>query len=196
MNLADLKIDRNWSLFLDRDGVINRRIVGGYVKTWDEMGFLPGVLDAIASFSNIFNRIFVVSNQQGVGKGLMTMDEVINIHHLMVSEINKAGGRIDGVYFCPNLESDRSIMRKPNIGMALRARREFPEIRFNRSLMVGDSLSDMIFGKRTGMKTALIASSPELAQKFPHFIDYLFPDLRTLSLSLASNLLTTNATSP
>ena len=72
MNLQDLKIDRGWTLFLDRDGVINRRIVDDYVKSWDQFKFLPGVPDAIKRLAGVFGRIIVVSNQQGIGIGLMT----------------------------------------------------------------------------------------------------------------------------
>ena len=184
MNLQHLKIDRSWTLFLDRDGVINRRIVDGYVKTMDQFEILPGVPESIKQFSEIFGRIIVVSNQQGVDKGLMTEADVNSIHKQMIAEIGKAGGKIDAVYFSPYLESGRSFMRKPNVGMALKARRQFHEIRFNRSVMAGDSLSDMIFGKRAGMKTVLISSSIEIAKKHPGQIDYIFPDLISLANAL------------
>lgn len=172
MTLHDLKVDQTWSLFLDRDGVINRRIVDGYVKTWDELGFLPGVREAFQIFNRRFGTIVVVSNQQGVGKGLMTAADVEHIHERMQQEITFAGGRADAFYFAPQLSGDRSIMRKPGIGMALKARKDFPQIRFRNSIMAGDSLSDMIFGKRTGMVTVLIACDPELARKYPKLIDF------------------------
>jgi histidinol-phosphate phosphatase family protein len=184
MNLQHLKIDRNWTLFLDRDGVINRRIVDDYVKTWDQFEFLPGVVDALKQFHQAFGRIIVVSNQQGVGKGLMNEQDVISVHSRMMAEIELAGGKVDAVFFSPHLRSERSVMRKPNVGMALKARRQFPEIRFNHSVMAGDSLSDMIFGKRAGMKTVLISTDSTLAKRHPRQIDFLFPDL----ISLASGL--------
>jgi histidinol-phosphate phosphatase family protein len=181
MSLQNLRIDRDWTLFLDRDGVINRRIVDGYVKSWDQFDFLPGVPEAMIKFHRVFGRIIVVSNQQGVGKGLMTLEEVKTIHSRMVAEIKLAGGQVDEVYFSPNLASDRSVMRKPNIGMALKARKQFPEIRFNRSVMAGDSLSDMMFGKRVGMKTVFISDDPALAKMNPRKIDFVFPDLISLA---------------
>ncbi len=181
MTLPDLKIDKSWSLFLDRDGVINKRIVGGYVKSWDQLGFIPGVLEAMKSFNLAFGIIVVVSNQQGVGKGLMTSQDVDGIHDQMIREMEMKGGRVDTVFFSPHLKSTGSIMRKPNIGMALKARRQFPAINFKRSLMVGDSITDMIFGKRVGMKTVFIAQTNELAQKHPRLIDFVYPDLVTLS---------------
>ena len=172
MTLRDLKVDPYWSLFLDRDGVINRRIVDGYVKTWEELGFLPGVIEAFQVFSQRFGAIVVVSNQQVVGKGLMTAADVEHIHERMKQEITMAGGRADAFYFAPQLSGDRSIMRKPGIGMALKARKDFPQIRFRYSIMAGDSVSDMIFGKRTGMVTVLIADNPDLARKYPELIDF------------------------
>ncbi len=185
MILRNLPIDQTWTLFLDRDGVINRRIVGGYVKSWDELGFLPGVLEAIPKFSGFFGRIIVVSNQQGVGKGLMSGGDVEHIHEKMASEIAQKGGRIDAAYFAPQLASEKSVMRKPNVGMALRARKEFPEIRFKKSMMAGDSLSDMIFGKRLGMITAFINAESAIPGRYPRLIDVHCPDLLALSNLLA-----------
>ena len=184
MILRNLTIDPAWTLFLDRDGVINRRIVGDYVKTWEQFEFLPGVTDAIRKFSSVFGRIVVVSNQQGIGKGLMTDAEVQSIHRRMTEEIARCGGKIDGVLVSPHLHAERSVMRKPNVGMALKARKQFPGILFNRSVMAGDSLSDMIFGKRAGMTTVFIAGDPSVAQKHPRQIDFLFPDLISLANAL------------
>jgi histidinol-phosphate phosphatase family protein len=184
MNLKHLMIDRSWTLFLDRDGVINHRIVDDYVKTWEQFEFLPGSLEAMPLFRQRFGRIIVVSNQQGVGKGLMSDNQVAAIHLQMAEEIRKAGGRVDAVFYSPHLQSDRSFMRKPNIGMALKARKQFPEIRFSKSVMAGDSISDMIFGKRAGMKTILISTDSKPAQLYPRQIDYVFPDLISLANAL------------
>ena len=184
MNLQDLKIDQGWTLFLDRDGVINRRIVDDYVKSWEQFEFLPGVTQAIKRLSDLFGRIIIVSNQQGVGKGLMSEAEVWLVHRKMAEEIAAAGGRVDEVFFSPHLHSDRSVMRKPNIGMALKARKQFPGTRFNRSVMAGDSFSDMVFGKRAGMKTVFISSDPALAKKHPRQIDFLYPDLISFANAL------------
>ena len=184
MNLQGLMMDNSWSLFLDREGVINRRIVDGYVKSWDQFEFLPGVTEAIKLFSEIFGRIIIVSNQQGIGKGLMTAADVQSVHNRMMEEIVRAGGKIDATFFSPHLHSERSVMRKPNVGMALMARKQFPDIRFKRSVMAGDSLSDMVFGKRTGMKTVFISSEIEPAKKYPRQIDYIYPDLKSFANAL------------
>lgn len=175
MNFSGLSFDRGWSLFLDRDGVINRRIIGGYVATYSDFAFLDGVLDSLVSLSGIFGRIIVVSNQQGVGKGLMTLAEVREIHAGMQSDVERAGGRIDGIYFSPYLAEENHPDRKPGIGMALRAKQDFPEIDFRRSVMVGDSATDMEFGKRAGMITVLISPDPAGAGEIQS--DLVFPGL-------------------
>ena len=185
MILRDLKIDANWTLFLDRDGVINRRIVNDYVKSWDQFEFLPGVTDAVAIFTALFGKIVVVSNQQGVGKGLMSQLEVESLHRQMIQEIGIAGGRIDAAFFSPHLGSDRSVMRKPNIGMALKARKQFPVVHFRHSVMAGDSISDMIFGKRVGMITVFISADPSAARKYPRQIDFVYPDLISMARELS-----------
>ena len=193
MNSDHLKIDKTWSLFLDRDGVINKRIVGGYVRSWDQFEFLPAVLDALKLISGNFERIIVVSNQQGVGKGLMTDKDVEAIHERMSEEIRKAGGTIDKTYYCPFLEENKSILRKPNIGMALKARKEFPGINFKRSVMVGDSFSDMIFGKRLKMKTVLLSNDIALIRKGANVIDLVYDDLLSFAKSLTHQLINSSA---
>jgi histidinol-phosphate phosphatase family protein len=170
-------IDKGWTLFLDRDGVINTRILGGYVQKWEQFEFLPGVLEALKIVSTEFSRIIVVSNQQGIGKGLMTVKELDMLHRKMISEIESCGGRIDRIYYSPHLEEEGSVIRKPNVGMALMARKEFTGINFKRSVMVGDSISDMVFGKRLKMVNIFISQDINLARKNHMCIDFVFPDL-------------------
>ncbi|MCX6240904.1 MAG: HAD family hydrolase [Bacteroidetes bacterium] len=185
MNLKDLKIDKSWSLFLDRDGVINHRIIDGYVSHWEQFQFNHSVKEAMKELAGVFGRIVVVSNQQGIGKGLMSESQLETIHSRMVSEVEAAGGRIDAVFYCPALDSEKSFNRKPNIGMALQARKRFPEIRFRQSLMVGDSLTDMIFGKRVGMKTVFLSSDLPHIRRGHKTINYVFADLPAFSRSLS-----------
>lgn len=149
-----MNIDYNGydTLFLDRDGVINHHRPDDYVKTWDEFEFLPGVLDSLCVLSTMFKRIIIVTNQRGVGKGLMSEKTLHEIHRRMIGEIEEHGGRIDGIYYCTDLNND-SPNRKPNSGMALQAKTDFPDIAFERSIMIGDSESDMEFGRRLSMKT-------------------------------------------
>ena len=141
-------------LFLDRDGILNKHLLGDYVRNWSMWEWLPGVLDAMPLLAKRFRRIFIVTNQQGVGKGLMTQADLDDVHRHMLSDIEAAGGRIDRVYVCTDLESTHSPNRKPEIGMALQAQRDFPEVDFHRSVMVGDSKSDELFAQKSGMRFA------------------------------------------
>lgn len=146
---------RSWSLFLDRDGVINEKLEDDYVKNWEEFKFKQGSLKAIAGLGKIFGRIFVVTNQRGVGLGVMTEEKLNEIHKNMLSEVVKASGRIDKIYYCTAIDSS-SECRKPNIGMGLAASRDYPEIDFSKSIMIGDSASDIEFGQKLGMMSVLI----------------------------------------
>src|SRR6187399_1166589 len=119
------KIDNSWTLFLDRDGVINHEKHLDYIHTWDEFVFYEGVKDAIAIFSKKFKYIFIVTNQKGVGKGMTRLEDLHIIHDNMKADILSHGGRIDKVYFCSDLE-ETSPNRKPNPGMGLQAVDEFP----------------------------------------------------------------------
>ena len=161
MHLKDYLFDDSWTLFLDRDGVINERLIGDYVKTPDEFRFIEGVPEAIAELSRVFGRIIIVTNQQGIGKGLMTEEDLRIIHDIMISGIEEAGGRINKIYHAPHLERDDSSLRKPNTGMALQAQKDFPEIEFNKSVMVGDGLHDMEFGRLLGMLRVFISPDPD-----------------------------------
>lgn len=169
------QFDRTWSLFLDRDGVINRQIKGDYVRSFDQFEWLPGSLETIVSGAAVFGRIFIVTNQQGIGKGLMTITDLEDIHRQLVDTVSRAGGRIDKVYYSPYLAAEQHPFRKPEIGMALQAKMDFPEVDFEKSIMVGDSASDILFGKKAGMKTVLIHEKPELS---PHYgEDWAIKDL-------------------
>jgi histidinol-phosphate phosphatase family protein len=190
MTSAISGISKQWTLFLDRDGVINERLVGDYVKQWEDFAFTPGTLDALKIFAGIFGRILVVTNQQGVEKGLMNEGDLLAIHAEMVAEIGRAGGRIDKVYFCTGLHSTNPFCRKPNPGMALTARKDFPEIIFKKSLMVGDSLSDLVFGKRLSMKTVLIGETNQLAQRHPQLADLWFRSLADLAKHIENSTTT------
>jgi len=157
------------TLFVDRDGVINKHRPDDYVKSWDEFEFLPGVLEAFCILPDFFGRIIVVTNQRGVGKGLITENELQDIHKRMLSEIRKAGGRLDQIYYCIDINND-SLNRKPNPGMGLQAQKDFPEIVFKESIMIGDSASDREFGNRLGMKTILVhpTGHPQSLLDFAH----------------------------
>jgi histidinol-phosphate phosphatase family protein len=154
--MKDWHLDHSWTLFLDRDGVINERIMNDYVKLRSEFALLPGVARSIAKANKLFSHVFVVTNQQGIGKGLMTERNLLDIHAYCSELLKAENASINKYFFAPNLASDNSDLRKPNSGMAHSAKREFPTVDFHKSIMVGDSDSDIEFGKKLGMKTVFI----------------------------------------
>jgi D-glycero-alpha-D-manno-heptose 1-phosphate guanylyltransferase len=165
--MLDLKsITPEWTLFLDRDGVINQEKLGQYILHWEYFIFSKGVLDVFKKLSESFGRIIIVTNQKGVGKGLMTQEALDSIHYEMQREVKIVGGRIDRIYFCTDLDNE-SHMRKPNPGMALQAKKDFPGIDFAKAIMVGNKPSDMRFGRTAGMFTVFVATTNPEAP-FPH----------------------------
>lgn len=155
-------IDKSWTLFLDRDGVINQKIDNDYVKKIKDFKFLDGVLEAISFLSNKFGKIIIVTNQQGVGKGLMSLNELNKIHKFLKKEVKTNGGQIDDIFIAPQLENENSSYRKPNIGMANLAKEKYPNINFNKSIMVGDSLSDLKFAQNLNMNFIYISNDEKL----------------------------------
>lgn len=168
-----IQIDSTYTLFLDRDGVINKKINDGYVLSLDDFEFLPGVLDVMPKLAKLFTRIVVVTNQQCIGKGLLSVDDLNEIHLHMMNIIELNGGRIDAVYYAPDLKSADNLLRKPNNGMAFLAKNDFPEINFTKSIMVGDHLTDMEFGKSLGMTTFCISNNYEKNSLVDHTINGL-----------------------
>lgn len=176
-------IDKSWTLFLDRDGVINIESVGSYITTWDEFQFHNGVTDAIKLLSKVFGTIIVVSNQRGVGRGIMTLEALREINANMRAEIAEHGGKIDKVYSATAVNDDDKN-RKPNIGMGLQAQEDFPNIDFRKSIMIGNSLSDMEFGKRLSMYTVFLTTKHE-PFSLPHdLIDEQFSSLYEWAMRL------------
>jgi len=170
------QIDKDWTLFLDRDGVINEERVGEYVLHWGEFIFSTGVLKVFKKLSDHFGRVIVVSNQRGVGKGLMTEEALQSIHLEMQREVEIVHGKIDKIYYCTEKE-DTYFYRKPNPGMAVQAFNDFPDIHPGKSIMVGNKPGDMKFGRSAGMFTVFVkTTNPD--QSFPHpDIDLIFDSL-------------------
>jgi D-glycero-D-manno-heptose 1,7-bisphosphate phosphatase len=184
MTLKNLNINKNWTLFLDRDGVINKKIDNDYVKQWIEFEFIEGVLDALKFLNTVFGSIIVVTNQQGIGKKLYRIEDLELIHKNMLYEIAYHGGKIDKVYFSPYLKSENHPYRKPGIGMALKAKEDISTINFKQSIMIGDSMSDMEFGRNAGMKTIYI--SEEISENDK--IDFNFKSLNEFVISIQNSI--------
>lgn len=175
------RIDKSWTLFMDRDGVINEEKKNDYVHTWEQFRFYGNVPETLGYFSRIFGRLIVVTNQRGVGKGLTKLEDLHTIHANMENAVKEAGGRIDAVFYCSDMEDD-SPYRKPNPGMGHAACREFPDIDPSRSLMIGNTMSDMEFGRNLGCPYNVFLTTT-LPQTDPgdHRIDAMFPSLHELA---------------
>jgi D-glycero-D-manno-heptose 1,7-bisphosphate phosphatase len=150
------------TIFLDRDGVLNQKLPEGrYVTSSAEFQPLPGVPQAIARLNRSGLRVIVVSNQRGIALGLHTAADVLAIHTAFQRELAAHGAHIDAFYFCPH-DKVGCNCRKPLPGLFEQARADYPEIAAESSAMIGDSWSDIEFGRRLGMFTLFIEGDPAL----------------------------------
>ena len=184
MNTLPL-IDKSWTLFVDRDGVINHEKEADYILNWKEFRFYDGVTDAMKMLSTVFGTIVMVTNQRGIGRGLMTETDLAGIHSHMLSGIIDNQGRIDKIYYCTAVDND-DYNRKPNPGMAHQAKKDFEHIDFSKSIMVGNKLSDMKFGRNAGMYTVYVDTThPETPSPNP-LIDFRCKDLLAFASAIHS----------
>ena len=146
------------TLFLDRDGVINHKIENDYVKSIQDFKFIPEFIYVVKDLSLLFNRIIIITNQQGIGKGLMSISDLNEIHEYMLNTINDNNGKIDKIYFCPHLASENCFCRKPSPGMIQKAFQDYPDIDRSKSYFIGDSDSDMQAGKAEKLISIKVSS--------------------------------------
>jgi D-glycero-D-manno-heptose 1,7-bisphosphate phosphatase len=142
------------AVFLDRDGVINRKPAeGDYVTRWEDFKFLPRVVGAIALLNRAGFYVIVVTNQRCIAKGLLTVAELETIHQRMSDFLTEHGARIDAIYYCPHDMKPICRCRKPAPGMLIDAARDH-KIELTASWMIGDSDFDIEAGRNAGCKTA------------------------------------------
>ncbi len=142
-------------MFLDRDGVINRRIQDGYVTRLSEFQFLPDTIPGVRALAGLGRPIIVVSNQAGVAKGLIQVRSLEQLTAWFVEEIVAGGGRIDAVYYCPHAPADDCTCRKPKPGLFLQAANDFG-VDLRQSVMIGDTLSDAEAATCAGVRALLL----------------------------------------
>jgi D-glycero-D-manno-heptose 1,7-bisphosphate phosphatase len=145
------------AIILDRDGVIieNRE---NYVRSWADVEIYPQALKALADASHSTFKIVIITNQAGVGKGIIPLQTANEINQHLVRIIEKAGGRVDGLYMCPHTSQDQCECRKPRPGMILQAEREL-SLDLSRSWMIGDALSDLQAGRAAGVGQLVLVRS-------------------------------------
>ena len=150
------------AIFLDRDGVINENRAD-YVRTWEQVVFLPGVFDALRELAASRFVLVVVTNQSAVGRGIMTAETLAEIHGGIAARVQAEGARLDAIYACPHRPDELCACRKPEPGMLLDAA-EALGIDLAASFMVGDAVSDMEAALAAGCRPILVLSGRGQAQ--------------------------------
>lgn len=169
-------------MFIDRDGVVNEEKHDDYIHKWEEFRFYEGAKEAFRILNETFGIIVMITNQRGVAKGLTRMEDLQLIHKNMKLEIEASGGRIDKIYVCTDMESEN---RKPNPGMGLQALKDFPQIDLRKSIMIGNTLSDMEFGRNLGVAINIfLPTTRKDVDRQDSRIDLVFDDLISVASAL------------
>jgi D-glycero-D-manno-heptose 1,7-bisphosphate phosphatase len=151
---------RQPAILLDRDGVINERIWGGYVTRWEEFRLIEGIVPVLRALSRLRAPMIVVSNQSGVNKGLVARASLRGITARFVEALARERVRITAAYYCPHTDDQACGCRKPKPGMLLEAARDY-RIDLSRSVMVGDSSCDVEAAAAAGCRGILLDSASE-----------------------------------
>jgi D-glycero-D-manno-heptose 1,7-bisphosphate phosphatase len=166
------------ALFIDRDGVIieNR---SSYVRSWSDVSIYPQSLEALRKVKSSGYKLFIITNQSAVGRGIISQETAHEINQRLVSEIEKSGGSVNGVYMCPHAPQDDCSCRKPKPGLIEQAVDEH-EVDLSRSILIGDAISDIIAGQTAGVATNVLVltgrgsvqTTLPLAKQIPPFLTY------------------------
>ncbi len=150
------------AVFLDRDGTVNVLTPGEYILHPRNIRLLPGVAKAIKKLNSLGYLVIIITNQGVIGRGVLTEKKLDEIHAIMIRRLAKGGAKIDAIYHCPHHpkailpgHAIRCACRKPNIGMILKALRQFA-IDKKKSFLIGDATDDILAGKRAHIKTILV----------------------------------------
>lgn len=182
-----MKNKLNKAVFFDRDGIINKRIVGDYIRKPSQFIFIDGFFDLFSYIKKAGFLAFVVTNQQGIGKGLMTEDELNVLHQYLQRSLKMETGYIfDDIYYAPYLETENHPNRKPSPGMLLEAIEKY-NINRAETYMLGDMSSDIKAGKSAGVKTIFVGE-----KYVNHFDENCTPDFIAKNLKEVLEYFTTH----
>jgi len=154
-------VKRYRTVFLDRDGVINRMRTD-YVKSWDDFEPLPGALDAVGRLTRCGRDVIVLTNQSAIGQKLISPQVVDEIHSRLAAIVEERGGRIRAFLVCPHRIEDHCNCRKPAPGLFIRARDELG-VDLASSIMVGDQPWDVQAAKAAGCDAILLRADCSVA---------------------------------
>src|SRR6056297_1860979 len=174
------------AVFLDRDGTIIEDT--GYPGDSSPIHFLPGAPEALRKLQKQF-LLIIISNQSGVGRGFITLDEMHRVHNKILIKLAKETIEITDSYICPHAPSENCECRKPNSKMLINAAEKW-EINLSQSYMIGDKLSDTLAGNRAGCKSILLDQkiAPDQIREESHFPDYTAPDLNSAAEWIINDL--------
>jgi heptosyltransferase-2 len=173
------------TVFLDRDGTLNYD--PGYLRVAAELKLLEGVGPALARLKRSGAKLIVVTNQSGVGRGMLTLKDLEAIHARLQGLLEQEGAALDAIYFCPHHPDDGCRCRKPNVGMVERAVSEL-QLDLRRSYMIGDHARDIQLAHRVGAKAILLTPEPADAQTLEKLkVEQAMPDAMAKSMAEAAD---------
>jgi D-glycero-D-manno-heptose 1,7-bisphosphate phosphatase len=167
------------AVFLDRDGVLNVYLPGDYVKSLSDLRVLPGAAEAVRAFNHAQMMVFIISNQQGVAKGLMSETDLHKIDDALRRNLaESAGGYVDQSYYCPHAANASCDCRKPQAGLILQAAGEH-NIDVASSVFIGDTETDAQAARAAGVGTFVLVLTGKYrdAAAFPEPVDHVAADL-------------------
>lgn len=175
-------------VFLDRDGVINADSPD-YIKSWEEFRFLPGSLQALAALTHAGYHLIVITNQSMIGRGMVPLPVLEEMHRRMCQAVEQAGGVIHDIVFCPHRPEDHCRCRKPKPGMILEAGRRHG-IDLSSTVMIGDNAKDVMCGRDAGCGATILVrtGSGETARK-ELFAAGIRADAAVADLEAAANMI-------
>jgi D-glycero-D-manno-heptose 1,7-bisphosphate phosphatase len=142
-------------VFIDRDGVINKDKIGGYITNWTEFQFIDGVLSALKQLSDAGFDIVIISNQAGVGDGVYSEQQLNQVTQKMMEKITATGVKIQGIYYCLHGKKEGCACRKPKPGLFQQAARDIPFVP-NESFFIGDKVTDVEAGNSFGLRNIFV----------------------------------------
>jgi D-glycero-D-manno-heptose 1,7-bisphosphate phosphatase len=149
----------NFTILLDRDGVINRDSPD-YIKNWDEFQFLPGALEALNLFAGHGLGVIIITNQSVINRGMVLPEVLEETHHRLRQAVERTGGRIQDIFFCPHRPDEDCACRKPKPGLIIQAQTQY-HLDPRCCIMIGDSAKDIEAGFRAGCGATILVRTAD-----------------------------------